>query len=162
MHSHDTLNPTGGVAMGHVVESLNPDENLLERILSLENMQQARKRVKANKGAAGIDGMSIEAFPAYACDHWDEIRDALNAGTYQPSPVRRVEIPKAAGGTYRSSHLSRFYLPGGQHPLDRRSLPRIQASCEGAYGPKLVCFHGLPVPEACTVSPRLGELLRDL
>ena len=47
--------------MGHGVESPNPDENLLERILSRENMQQAWKRVKANKGAAGIDGMSVEA-----------------------------------------------------------------------------------------------------
>jgi RNA-directed DNA polymerase len=97
--SHDTANPTGGVAMGHGVESPNPDENLLERILSRENLQQAWKRVKANKGAAGIDGMSIEAFPAFVRDHWDEIRDALHAGTYQPSPVRRVEIPKAKGGT---------------------------------------------------------------
>ena len=85
--------------MGHGVESPNPDESLLERILSRENMQQAWKRVKANKGAAGIDGMSVEAFPVYACDHWDEIRETLNAGTYQPSPVRRVEIPKATGGT---------------------------------------------------------------
>jgi len=85
--------------MGHGVESPNPDDNLLERILSRENMQQAWKRVKANKGAAGIDGMSVEAFPVYACDHWDEIRETLTAGTYQPSPVRRVEIPKATGGT---------------------------------------------------------------
>jgi RNA-directed DNA polymerase len=81
------------------VESPNPDDNLLERILARENMQQAWKRVKANKGAAGMDGMSIEAFPAYAWDHWDEIRESLLAGAYQPSPVRRVEIPKATGGT---------------------------------------------------------------
>jgi RNA-directed DNA polymerase len=62
-------------------------------------MQQAWKRVKANKGAAGIDRMSVEPFPAYACAHWDEIREMLTAGSYQPSPVRRVEIPKATGGT---------------------------------------------------------------
>jgi RNA-directed DNA polymerase len=99
MSSHDTMNPTGGVAMGHNVESPNPDDNLLERILSRENMQQAWKRVKANKGAAGMDGMSVEAFPTYARDHWDEIRESLLAGAYQPSPVRRVEIPKATGGT---------------------------------------------------------------
>jgi RNA-directed DNA polymerase len=99
MSSHDTLNPTGGVAMRHVVESPNPNENLLERMLSRENMQQAWKRVKANKGAPGIDGMSIEAFPEFAREHWDEIRVSLLAGTYQPSPVRRVDIPKATGGT---------------------------------------------------------------
>nr|WP_309298874.1 group II intron reverse transcriptase/maturase [Desulforhabdus amnigena] len=77
----------------------HPDDDLLERILSRENMQQAWKRVKANKGAAEMDGMSIKAFPDYAHDHWEEIRDSLFAGTYQPSPVRRVEIPKATGGT---------------------------------------------------------------
>ena len=99
MSSHDTLNPTGGVTVGHDVEPPNPDENLLERILSRENLLQAWKRVKANKGAAGVDDMSIEGFPAYLRDHWEEIRDSLFAGTYQPSPVRRVEIPKATGGT---------------------------------------------------------------
>jgi RNA-directed DNA polymerase len=99
MSSHDMMNPTGGVAMGHVVEPPNPDENLLERILSRENMQHAWKRVKANKGAADIDGMSIETFPEFAREHWDEIRESLLKGTYQPSPVRRVEIPKATGGT---------------------------------------------------------------
>lgn len=50
--------------MGHAVESPNPDDNLLERMLSRDNMQEAWKRVKANKGAAGIGGMSIEVFPA--------------------------------------------------------------------------------------------------
>ena len=85
--------------MGPRVESPNPDENLLERMLSRENMQHAWRRVKANKGAAGIDGMSIEAFPEFARKHWDRIRESLFAGTYQPSPVRRVEIPKATGGT---------------------------------------------------------------
>ncbi len=99
MRSHDTLNPSGGVTMGHVVESPNPDDNLLERILSRENLQTAWKRVKANRGAAGIDGMSIEAFPEFAREHWEGIRESLMTGTYQPSPVRRVVIPKATGGT---------------------------------------------------------------
>jgi RNA-directed DNA polymerase len=93
------MNPTGGVAMGHGVESPNSDDNLLERMLSRENLLQAWKRVKANKGAAGIDGMSIEAFPEFAREHWEKIRESLFAGAYQPSPVRRVEIPKATGGT---------------------------------------------------------------
>ena len=84
--------------MGHGVESPNPDDNLLERMLSRENLLQAWKRVKANKGAAGIDGMSIEAFPEFAREHWEKIRESLFAGTCQPSPVRRVEIPRATGG----------------------------------------------------------------
>jgi RNA-directed DNA polymerase len=85
--------------MGHVMEQPNPDDHLLESILSRENLMAAWKRVKANKGAAGIDGMSIEQFPAFARDHWPEILESLMAGTYQPSPVRRVQIPKATGGT---------------------------------------------------------------
>src|SRR3989304_9048563 len=98
MSSHDTMNPNGGVAMGHVVDSSDPNEHLLELILSRENMQAAWKRVKANKGAAGVDGMSIEAFLDFARDAWENIRKELLAGTYQPSPVRRVEIPKSTGG----------------------------------------------------------------
>jgi retron-type reverse transcriptase len=85
--------------MGHVMDLSNPNEHLLERILSRENMQAAWKRVKANKGAAGVDGMSIDAFLDFARDEWEKIRKELLAGAYQPSPVRRVEIPKATGGT---------------------------------------------------------------
>ncbi|MDP2735239.1 MAG: group II intron reverse transcriptase/maturase, partial [bacterium] len=85
--------------MGHVMNQSDPNERLLERMLSSENMQAAWKRVKANKGAAGVDGMSIEAFLEFARDEWEKIREKLLAGRYQPSPVRRVEIPKATGGT---------------------------------------------------------------
>jgi RNA-directed DNA polymerase len=72
--------------------------NLLEQILSRENMLTAWKRVKANKGAAGVDGMSIEAFPEFARHHWERIRSALEEGTYRPAAVLRVMIPKATGG----------------------------------------------------------------
>ena len=92
-------NPNGGVNMGHVIESPDPNDHLLEQILSRENMHKAWKRVKANKGTAGIDNMSIEEFPEFARKNWDGIRESLLAGNYQPSPVRRVEIPKATGGT---------------------------------------------------------------
>ena len=99
MSSHDTKNPTGGVNMRHVMEPPDPNDHLLERILSRENMQQAWKRVKANKGIAGVDNMSIKAFPVFARENWENIRQSLLAGTYQPLPVKRVEIPKATGGT---------------------------------------------------------------
>ncbi len=72
--------------------------NLLEQVLSPENMRTAWKRVKANKGAAGVDGMFIEAFPEFARHHWERIRSALEEGTYRPSAVLRVMIPKATGG----------------------------------------------------------------
>ena len=85
--------------MGRVKELFNPNENLLERILSKENMADAWKRVKANEGAPGVDGVSIEQFPEHTRPLWAGIRELLLAGRYQPLPVRRVEIPKANGGT---------------------------------------------------------------
>jgi RNA-directed DNA polymerase len=72
--------------------------DLLERILSRENMLRAWQRVKANRGAAGMDGMSTEAFPEFARHHWERIRSALEKGTYHPAAVLRVMIPKASGG----------------------------------------------------------------
>ena len=62
-------------------------------------MLKAWKRVKANKGAPGVDGMCVEEFPEFVRNNWDSIRESLLAGTYQPSPVKRVEIPKPTGGT---------------------------------------------------------------
>jgi RNA-directed DNA polymerase len=65
MSSHDMMNPNGGVHMGRVMEPFDPDERLLEKILSKENMAVAWKRVKSNKGAPGVDGISIEQFPEH-------------------------------------------------------------------------------------------------
>lgn len=71
---------------------------LLEKVLTSDNLAQAWKRVKANKGAPGIDGMTIEDFPDHARAHWAEIRQQIKDGQYQPQAVRRVEIPKPGGG----------------------------------------------------------------
>jgi RNA-directed DNA polymerase len=99
MSFHDTLNPLGGVPMERVVDQLTPEQHLLEQILSRENMETAWKRVKANKGAPGVDGITIEQFPDHTRPLWEEIRASLAAGSYQPKPVLRVEIPKPTGGT---------------------------------------------------------------
>lgn len=72
--------------------------NRLEQILARENRRSAWKRVKANPGAAGMDGRSIDAFPAFARQHGARIRSALEEGTYRPAAVLRVMIPKATGG----------------------------------------------------------------
>jgi group II intron reverse transcriptase/maturase len=69
-----------------------------ERVLERQNLLAALKRVEANGGAPGIDGMTVEELRPYLKEHWLEIRASLEAGTYQPSPVRRVEIPKLDGG----------------------------------------------------------------
>lgn len=71
---------------------------LLEAALARENLQRAWKRVKANKGAAGADGLSIEATAAHLRTAWPDIRERVLAGTYRPMPVRRVTIPKPDGG----------------------------------------------------------------
>ncbi|MDP2800152.1 MAG: group II intron reverse transcriptase/maturase [Deltaproteobacteria bacterium] len=71
----------------------------VEKVVSSENMQRAWQQVKANKGAAGIDDMSITDYPEYARANWTGIKASLLDGTYTPAPVKRVEIPKDSGGT---------------------------------------------------------------
>ena len=71
---------------------------LLEEILSRGNMTLAYKRVKANKGASGIDGITVEEIDEYVKAHWVEVREQIRKRKYQPQPVRRVEIPKPNGG----------------------------------------------------------------
>lgn len=81
-----------------VKEKLKVDSELLEEMLASDNLAQAWKRVKANKGAPGIDGMTIEDFPDHVRAHWPVIRQQIREGRYQPQAVRRVEIPKPGGG----------------------------------------------------------------
>lgn len=71
---------------------------LLEEILSRDNMKLAYKKVKANKGASGIDGITIEEVDKYLKENWVTIRDKIRKRRYKPKPVRRVEIPKPNGG----------------------------------------------------------------
>ncbi|BAE83473.1 hypothetical protein DSY1684 [Desulfitobacterium hafniense Y51] len=76
-----------------------PNEELFEQILSSENLNQAYRQVKKNKGAGGIDGMQVDELLPYLRDHKDELLESLREGTYRPTPVRRVEIPKENGKT---------------------------------------------------------------
>jgi len=73
-------------------------EQLMEEVCGRENCKQALQRVKANKGSAGVDGMTVQQLPEYLKQHWPAIREQLVSGTYQPQPVKRVEIPKPEGG----------------------------------------------------------------
>ena len=72
--------------------------DLLERILSRENLNRAYKRVKANKGAPGIDGMTVEDALPWLREHREELLEQIRSGKYKPQPVRRKEIPKPDGG----------------------------------------------------------------
>ena len=73
-------------------------EQLMEEVCGRENCKRALQRVKANKGSAGVDGMTVQQLPEYLKQHWPAIREQLLSGTYKPQPVRRVEIPKPDGG----------------------------------------------------------------
>ena len=99
---------------------------LLNRILSSENLRSAFARVVSNKGAAGSDGMQVEALKAHLQTNWKKIEAQINRGKYKPMPVKRVEIPKPPGGvrklgiptvTYRflqqaiAQELSKEYEP---------------------------------------------------
>src|SRR5271167_4242146 len=79
-------------------ESPAVTEQLMEEVCNRENLVRAWKRVRRNKGSPGVDGMSIDDARDYLREHWPSIRSQLLAGTYQPRPVRRVEIPKPDGG----------------------------------------------------------------
>src|SRR5438552_6144663 len=70
----------------------------MEAVVERENLKKALAQVKRNKGAAGVDGMTVGDLPAYLKEHWLTIRAQLLDGTYKPQPVRRVGIPKASGG----------------------------------------------------------------
>ena len=70
----------------------------MEAVVERENLKTALAQVKRNKGAPGIDGMTVEALGPYLKEHWLAIRAQLLDGIYKPQPVRRVEIPKGSGG----------------------------------------------------------------
>ena len=95
----NTRTPSGDDVTQRIAVQLAFSENLLEQVLHPENLQSAWKRVRANKGAAGIDGMTIDAFPAWVkSGQWKEVLVELETGQYYPFPVKRVEIDKPEGG----------------------------------------------------------------
>ena len=80
-------------------ESLAAGGPSMEAIVERDNLRKALVQVRRNKGAPGIDGMTVDDLAAHLKDHWPTIKAQLLEGVYQPLPVRRVEIPKASGGT---------------------------------------------------------------
>lgn len=89
---------TESLAAKRGTESPAISEQLMEEVCERENCKQALARVKANKGSAGVDGMTVQQLPEYLKQHWPVIREQLLSGTYKPQPVKRVEIPKPDGG----------------------------------------------------------------
>jgi RNA-directed DNA polymerase len=98
-------------------------EQLMEEVCERENCKQALARVKANKGSAGMDGMTVQQLPEYLKQHWAAIREQLLRGTYVPQPVKRVEIPKPDGGVRKlgiPTVLDRFIQQAMLQVLQRR------------------------------------------
>src|SRR5712691_11648262 len=85
--------PPAAKGSGHLGSS-----ELMERVVSRPNLKAALKRVRKNKGGPGIDGMTVEELLPHLRENWPAIREALLAGSYQPSPVKRQPIPKSGGG----------------------------------------------------------------
>ena len=73
-------------------------DRLMEEVVQRSNAKVALKRVRQNKGSPGVDGMTADELPEHLAEHWEEIREQLLAGIYQPKPVKRQEIPKSGGG----------------------------------------------------------------
>ena len=106
-------------------ETGSTGSTLLLAALTRDNLQQAWKRVKANKGAAGVDGLDIKETARHLATAWPEIREHLLQGTYRPSPVRRVAIPKPDGGEReptRSCVRSCLHGNGGDHLCHQMNL----------------------------------------
>jgi len=93
-----SMMPSGGEDVSSTTDNTTPHDELLEQVLNSENMQRAWTRVKANKGAAGVDGMSISDATEFIRQNWEAIRSTLENGRYCPRPVRRVWIKKLGGG----------------------------------------------------------------
>ena len=76
-------------------------DKLMEKILSNNNLNQAYKKVKSNKGAGGVDRMNVDELLSFLKDNGKQLKQQLMDGKYKPNPVRRVEIPKETKGEYR-------------------------------------------------------------
>lgn len=116
-------------------ESPADTERLMEEVCEQANCQQALKRVKANKGSPGVDGMTVHELPDYLKQHWPAIREQLLRGTYQPHPVKRVEIDKPDGGGVRKLGvpvvLDRFIQQAVLQVLQKRWDPMFS---DHSYG----------------------------
>src|SRR4249919_3241601 len=104
-------------------ESPASTNRLMEEVCERENLKEALRRVKANKGSAGLDGMTVGGISDYLKQHWPAIREQLLNGTYEPKPVRRVEIAKPDGGVRKlgiPTVLDRFIQQAVMQVLQRR------------------------------------------
>jgi len=115
-------------------ESPVNSEQVMEEVCGRENLLQALRRVKSNKGSPGIDEMKVGELPGYLKQHWPAIREQLLSGTYRPQPVRRVEIPKPDGGVRKlgiPTVLDRFVQQAVMQVLQGRWDPTFSEHSHG-------------------------------
>src|SRR6202034_1749582 len=125
---------TESLAAKRVTESPAIGEQLMEEVCERENCKQALARVKANKGSAGVDGMTVQQLPEHLKQHWLVIREQLLSGNYKPQPVKRVEIPKPDGGVRKlgiPTVLDRFIQQAVMQVLQQRWDPEFS---DHSYG----------------------------
>src|ERR1700691_5890778 len=114
---------TESLSTTHDPESPARTSRLMEEVCERENLKEALRRVKANKGSPGVDGMTVGGIKDYLKQYWPAIREQLLNGTYEPKPVRRVEIPKPDGGVRKlgiPTVLDRFIQQAVMQVLQRR------------------------------------------
>jgi RNA-directed DNA polymerase len=114
---------TESLPAGNDPESPASPNRLMEEGCERENLKAALRQVKGNKGSAGVDGMTVGEITGYLKQHWPTIREQLLNGTYEPQPVRRVEIPKPEGGVRKlgiPTVLDRFIQQAVMQVLQRQ------------------------------------------
>lgn len=133
------------------IESPASTDRLMEEVVEAENLRRALKRVKANKGSPGIDGMTVEQLPAYLKEHWPTHRAQLLEGTYRPQAVKRVEIAKPGGGKRKLSVptvLDRF--------IQQAVLQVLQGRWDGTFSESSFGFRpGRSAHQAVAAAQRL-------
>jgi len=115
-------------------ETESTGQNLLEKVLARNNLNNAYKRVKANKGAPGADGMTVEEALPWLKEHGKEMTDSIRSGKYKPDPVRRKEIPKPDGG------VRKLGIPSVKDRIVQQAIAQVLTPIyeplfsEGSYG----------------------------
>lgn len=130
----DSRQGTEPPAASRAPESPAETRFLMEVVVGRDNMEKALKRVMANRGSPGADGMRVSELPGHLEKNWDEIKEQLLTGTYQPSPVKRAQIPKPNGGTRPLG------IPTAQDRLIQQAIAQVLTPIfetgfsDGSYG----------------------------
>ncbi len=136
-----------------------PPQALLAQVLDRANLRRVLKQVRQNKGAPGLDGMTVEALPDYLRHHWPEIREQLEVGCYCPQPVKRVEIEKADGKKRPlgiPTVLDRFIQQAIAQVVSAQWEPHFNTHSYG-FRPKRSAHQAVRAVQAHIKSKRAGE-----